>query len=257
MEAPPACAQCQNGHAELDFSLSMAYQPIVDLTERRVMAYEALVRGPLSQPAPSILAQVNSENRYAFDQACRVKAIELASKLNLDTCLSINFLPNAIYQPETCIRTTLAACRRYGILPEQILFEITEAEKVEDPAFLTRIANYYKQIGFRTAIDDFGAGYAGLSLLANFQPDFVKLDMELVRDIHLSPAKQAIVRGMQGVCGELGIEVIVEGIETREELDWFQERAFRYFQGYLFARPGFECLPVPDFSCREPEAMIV
>ena len=248
MIAPNACIQDANGYAPLAFRLAMAYQPIVDLHDGSVMAYEALVRGPHNQPAPSILAQINAGNRYAFDQSCRVRAIETAARLGLEASLSINFMPNAISQPETCIRTTLHACNRHGIAPDQIIFEITEAEKVEDPVFLARIANHYKELGFRTAIDDFGAGYAGLSLLANFQPDYVKLDMELVRDIHLSRAKQAIVKGMQKVCQDLAIEVIVEGVETRDELDWFRELGFRYFQGYFFARPGFESLPLPDFA---------
>lgn len=251
-----ACEQCQDGHAKLDFEIAMAYQPIVDLKDRTVMAYEALVRGINQEPAWDILSKVNADNRYIFDQTCRVKAIETASKLGLGACLSINFMPNAIYNPENCIRTTLAAAAKYKFNPNQIIFEITEAEKVENPAFLAGIAKYYKSIGFRTAIDDFGAGYAGLNLLANFQPDFVKIDMELVRNIHREKPKQAIIKGMQQVCEELDITVIVEGVETLEELDWFRERGFRYFQGYFFARPGFEILPEPDFSLLLPDPVV-
>lgn len=237
-----ACEGCRNGEP-LDFDFTMAFQPIVDLRSREVFGYEALVRGLSGEGAPTILAQVTDANRYRFDQACRVKAVELASSLGLDGYLSINFMPNAIYEPATCIRTTLAAAHRHEFPTERLLFEVSEGEASADKSHLTSILTDYAQRGFKTAIDDFGAGYAGLGLLAEFQPHFLKLDMDLIRDIDYDPVRQAIVRAQVSMCAELGVSVIAEGIESRAESAWLLGAGVHLQQGYLFARPGFEKLP--------------
>lgn len=241
-----SCQECLNG-AGLSFEFSMAFQPIVDIHSNTVFAYEALVRGRHGESAIGILSQVNESNRYRFDQAIRVKAIELASSLNLSTRLSINFLPNAVYRPDTCIRATLEAAKTYHFPIEQIIFEVTEGEKIEDRAHLSNIIQEYKRQGFKTAIDDFGAGYSGLNLLSEFQPDLIKIDLMLVRNIHQDRVKQAILHGIMTVCKEVGIDIIAEGIETKEELDFFAESGIRYVQGFYFAKPEFEKLPVPQF----------
>lgn len=102
-------------------------------------------------------------------------------------------------------------------------------------------------MGLKVAIDDFGAGYSGLNMLAGFQPDQVKIDMNLVRGIERHGPRQAIVRAVAQVCGDLGIDVIAEGVETLAEYAWFAEHVIRLFQGYLFAKPGFESLPRAHF----------
>ncbi len=242
-----SCAACRDPQ-QLPFAFTMAFQPILDLRLGRPAAYEALVRGPEGESATSILAQVNDSNRYRFDQACRVKAIELAASLGLaamDDCrLSINFLPNAVYRPETCIRATLEAAREARLPVDRLMFEVTEGEQVRDADRLAGIFAAYKRQGMITAIDDFGAGYAGLTLLARFQPHVIKLDMELIRDIDSSPVKQAIVAGVMLVCTRLGIDVIAEGVETAAESACLREHDIHLQQGYHFARPGFESLPL-------------
>ncbi|MGQ9805250.1 MAG: EAL domain-containing protein [Chlorobiales bacterium] len=241
-----SCQECLNG-AGLSFEFSMAFQPIVDIHSNSVFAYEALVRGRQGESAFGILSQVNESNRYRFDQAIRVKAIQLASSLSLSTRLSINFLPNAVYRPETCIRATLEAAKTYHFPIEQIIFEVTEGEKIEDRAHLSNIIQEYKRQGFKTAIDDFGAGYSGLNLLSEFQPDLIKIDLALVRNIHQDRVKQAILHGIMTVCKEVGIDIIAEGIETKEEFDFLAESGIHYLQGFYFAKPEFEKLPVPQF----------
>ncbi|MBX9848699.1 MAG: EAL domain-containing protein [Rhodocyclaceae bacterium] len=224
----------------------MAFQPIVDITLRRPFAYEALVRGPNGEGAASVLAKVNDSNRYRFDQACRVKAIELASKLGLhklpNCLLSINFMPNAVYRPETCIRATLEASKQFDFPTDRLMFEVTEGERVEDPTHLVKIFTEYRKQGFVTAIDDFGAGYSGLNLLATFQPQVLKLDMELTRNIDSNLVRQAIVSGVLLVAKKLNITVVAEGVETQAECDCLAAMGVRYIQGYLFARPSLEKL---------------
>tara|TARA_R110000796_G_scaffold63377_6_gene146631 strand:- start:20610 stop:21308 length:699 start_codon:yes stop_codon:yes gene_type:complete len=230
----------------------MAFQPIVDTRDNSIFAYEALIRGLAGEGALEMLSKVNEDNRYIFDQSCRVKAVELASRLQIPCFISINFLPNAVYQAATCIRATLEAARRYNFPTSRLIFEITENEELVDKAHLKSIITEYKRQGFKTAIDDFGAGYSGLNLLAEFQPDIIKLDMAMVRDIDRDPVRQAIVQGILGVCKALNIDVIAEGIESLAELRLLQGMGVHLFQGYLFAKPAFEQLPAVTWPVDEP-----
>ncbi|KQP62796.1 EAL domain-containing protein [Methylobacterium sp. Leaf112] len=244
------CQGCHDGEP-LAFDFTMAFHPIVDIERRSVWGYEALVRGTEGQGAFQILSQVDETNRYKFDQACRVKAIELAGSLflNGDTKLSINFMPNAVYEPAACIRATLEAARRVGFAHEQIMFEFTENERMADVAHVKRIISEYRKQGFVTALDDFGAGYAGLNLLANFLPDLIKLDMELIRGIATSPERQIIIACITTMARELGVTVLAEGVETDAELIALRAAGIHLFQGYLFAKPAIARLPdiyIPD-----------
>lgn len=234
-----ACGDCSSGE-RLTFQFSFAFQPIVDIATRQIFAHEALVRGPAGEGAPSVLSQVNDANRYRFDQACRTKSIKTAAALQMQTRLSINFMPNAIYRPELCIRATLQAARQHGFPLNRIIFETVEGERVDDGKWLAEILREYRRIGFLTAIDDFGAGYAGLNLLADFQPDIIKLDMDLVRRVDQSPARQAIVRGVARICEELGVQLLAEGVETADECLCLRDMGLTLMQGYLFSKPLFE-----------------
>jgi EAL domain-containing protein (putative c-di-GMP-specific phosphodiesterase class I) len=240
-------ARCSACHSEPEHKIdfTMAFQPIVDVERKAVWGYEALVRGPGGQSAASVLDEVDDTNRYWFDQACRVKAIELAAKLFSPTArLSINFMPNAVYEPRACIRATLEASRKFSFDPKRLMFEFTENEEVSDPSHLEKIVIAYKSMGFLTAIDDFGAGHSGLGLLANFQPDVTKIDMKLVRGIERSPARRAIIRSVKSLADELGMSVLAEGIETAEEYDCLKSFGIRLFQGYYFSRPVTAAVPV-------------
>jgi EAL domain-containing protein (putative c-di-GMP-specific phosphodiesterase class I) len=238
------CEGCRDD-VPLPFEFKMAFQPIVDLKSNRVWGYEALVRGPNGESAWSVLSQVTEEIRYRFDQAARVLAIETAGRLyaGRDMKLSINFMPNAVYEPTACIQKSLAAAKRVDFPHKNLMFEFTENERIEDPAHVQKIVEAYKKFGFWTALDDFGAGYAGLGLLARLQPDLIKIDMELLRDIHLSRAKQAIVAGIVGIARELDITVLGEGVENDEELAVLRAAGISLFQGYHFAKPALMALP--------------
>ncbi len=240
-----SCSACREG-IKAPFEFTMAFQPIVDVVHRRVWAYEALVRGRDGQGAKWVLDQVTPDNRYSFDQVCRVKAIELAAQL-FNTCdgplLSINFLPNAVYVPAACIRVTLQAADRTGFPIDRIMLEITESERIDDVEHIKNIIREYKARKLVTAIDDFGAGFAGLGLLAEFQPDVIKLDMDLVRNLHLDQGRVAILKGIMATANLLGLTVVAEGIETIDEARVLHELGIRLMQGFLFARPKLEALP--------------
>jgi EAL domain-containing protein (putative c-di-GMP-specific phosphodiesterase class I) len=227
----------------------MAFQPVVDLERRRIDAYEALVRGPAGEGAGTVLAQLTAENRYSFDQACRVKAIELATALGCaagEARLNINFLPNAVYEPAACIRLTLDAARRTGFPLDRITFEIVEQEELSKEPHLLRIIEEYKRHGFQIALDDFATGYSGLARLAVLRPDIVKLDRVMIQDIAGDPVRRAVVAAMVALCREIGIKLVVEGVETAEEVEILRSVGARFMQGFYFARPAFQALPGLD-----------
>ena len=245
MDSASGCTICRDGNdAPLEFSF--AYQPIVHLGSRTIYAHEALVRGPQGESAGSVLQRIDDANRYRFDQACRVRAIEAACESGLrerdHERLSINFLPHAVYRPELCIQTTLQIARQRDLAIGNVIFEVTEGERIEDGPWFASILQEYKRQGFLTAIDDFGAGYAGLRLLADFQPDLIKLDMDLVRNVDQLAARQAIARAAIRLAEELGIDLVVEGVQSAGERDFFVHEGVRLFQGYLFCEPRFRGL---------------
>ena len=237
------CRRCDGG---LDFEFTMAFQPIVDVAAGAPFAYEALVRGVNGEGAGAILSQVQPCSLYRFDQACRIRALEIADRLGCPCPVSINFLPNAVYEPSACIEATLAVARELGWPESRIMFEVMETEEVRDRAHLQNIVESYNAMGFWTAIDDFGAGYANLELLADLQPDVVKVDRHLVCAIHESPRRQIILETLVTLAARLNIRLVAEGVETGEEAAWLFSAGITLQQGYWFAYPAIEALPTVD-----------
>jgi EAL domain-containing protein (putative c-di-GMP-specific phosphodiesterase class I) len=235
------CTACKTEPTVPD--ITMAFQPIIDIETRDVFAYEALVRPRGGGTAAQVLEQITAANLYAFDQLCRVTAIGLAARLEMRQMLSINFLPNAIYQPAACIQKTLEAANRARFPLNRLIFEVSENEPTRDAKHLKAIFAEYKRHGMVTAIDDFGAGHSGLSMLADFQPDILKIDMALTRAIHVDLVRYKITKGIIALCQDLGITVIAEGVETVDEAVALRELGVKLFQGYLFAKPALEALP--------------
>lgn len=240
------CHACR-GAEERGFDLTMAFQPIVDIHARTVFAYEALVRGKNGDSAQDLLGRITEENRYSFDQECRVKAIELAAKLGVaerGAKLSVNFMPGAVYSPAACIRRTLRAAKENNFPLDAIIFEITEGERVIDVPHLRGIAHEYAKHGFTLALDDFGAGFSGLNLLAELEGvQLVKIDGYLVQKLSESGRANQIVASIAAMCQQLGISVVAECVETKEQVSLLRGCGINLMQGYLFARPETEALP--------------
>ena len=235
------------GDSSTEFDVSFAFQPIVDIASHRVFAYEALVRGRSNEPAGAVFETVDESRLHAFDRAARVQAIGLAAVLGLEAGLSLNFLPESLEIFPDAIQSTLDAASVAGVDARRLLLEVTEGELIRDRLRFVQTLNRYRATGLRLVIDDFGAGYSGLNLLADFQPDVIKLDMHLVRDIDSKGPRQAIVRALIQACDDLGIEFIAEGVETENEYRWFKRIGVTLFQGYYFGHPAFESLSRPTF----------
>ena len=239
-----------HGGSSFDHPISMAFQPIVNVRTGKLYAQEALVRGLDGESAATVLATVTPDNRNAFNQACRLCAIDLAHHRNIvdgDTLLSINLMPNAMDDLSSCMRETVTASERAGLAPERIIFEFTETEQVETSQMVA-ILQAHRDTGFLTAVDDFGAGLSGLLLLTQVQPDIVKIDMGLIRGIDTDKTKQITLRHIASLLNDLGVITVCEGVETQAELEVIRSFGIDLIQGYLIARPSFGLLNCPNLN---------
>jgi EAL domain-containing protein (putative c-di-GMP-specific phosphodiesterase class I) len=216
---------------------AMAFQPIVDLGANRIIAYEALVRGNNGESAREVLSRPGNGNRYAFDQACRHKAVSLASKLGLNCGLHINFLPNSVYEAQSSIAHTVEAAVQFGFPPDRLTFEILECECIRDPYYLRQVIQDHRHHGFNIALDDFGTAFANLSRLINLEPDIIKIDRTFIAGCEHHAAKRAVLAAMIGMGRDLNVKVIFEGIETIAEVETLYALGARLMQGFYFARP--------------------
>ena len=236
---PLSCAKCRPP-ADGEIAIDVAFQPIFDVGTQKVRAYEALVRGPNGESAGSVLQSVTEQDLHRFDQRVRVLAIEKAAVLGIvrtSAALSINISPSAVIEAERCLGQTVAAASRVGLDSRRIVFELTENVQL-DVAHMRAIVGTYSALGFRTALDDFGAGYAGLVTLADVPTDYVKLDIGLIRGIDSSRERRTIVAGLVGMLRALGRQVVAEGVETAAELATVQALGIQMVQGFYLGRPS-------------------
>jgi EAL domain-containing protein (putative c-di-GMP-specific phosphodiesterase class I) len=228
---------------DIGFDFSFAFQPIVNASRNEIISFEALVRGPHGESSDWVFAQVPMHVIPWFDGLCRQKAIQLASRLNIPNLLSLNLSAQGLYEIDMSITATFQASVDSGIPVENIVFEVLESESLTDQRNLVQYLKLIQDFGFKTAIDDFGAGYSGLKLLVKYQPNYIKLDRHLIGNIQDDSVKQCIFSGIRHICQKLSIEIVAEGVETSREYHWLREAGVSFFQGYYFARPAFEALP--------------
>ncbi|PWG63938.1 EAL domain-containing protein [Spiribacter halobius] len=220
------------------------FHPIVHAQQTGVaFAQEALLRGldaggELVPPDRLFGAARSANLLFHLDRSARVAAIRAGRQHGLTTPLFINFNPTAIYDPSFCLRTTWDEIRQSGASPDQFVFEVVESDHVNDPDHLLAILERYRENGFRVALDDLGAGYASLTLLQRMAPDFVKIDRGLIAHVDQDPARQSILEHVVAIAGDLGIEVIAEGVEREAETRWLQDVGVDYLQGFYFAQPA-------------------
>lgn len=226
--------------------LTSFFQPIVSARDGTVFAYEALLRARQPETGALIAAPTILEAceqlclQHVLDQRARQCAIREAAALpNTDARVFINFLPNTIYDPEICLRTTMEAAQTHGVPLSRLVFEVVETESIPDIVRLQRILDYYRSQGVGTAVDDMGAGFSSMEYLSRLRPDFVKIDRALIARAATGEAAarqqlDAIITHAHALNGR----VIAEGIETREQLRLCQEAGADLLQGYLFARPA-------------------
>jgi EAL domain-containing protein (putative c-di-GMP-specific phosphodiesterase class I) len=208
-----------------------------------VHGYECLMRGTRAdgrEAMPGAMLDVAREGdlTFALDLAARRSAILAAARHDIRQRVFVNFTPHAIYDPQSCLRSTVALVDEVGLRREQVVFEVVETERFEDLTLLGRIADYYRERGFGVALDDVGAGYASLNALVALRPDYAKLDMGLTRGVDRDPVRAVVAAKVLEAARELGIRTVVEGVETAAECRWAVDHGADYVQGYYVARPA-------------------
>lgn len=217
------------------------YQPIISLEDGNIFGYEALSRIDSEQCALTIeelfKAAEELNKLWELEELCRRQSLKNASAKPLGKKLFINVDPNIIYDEEFKAGVTHTHLHKYGLSPEDIIFEITERSAIEDMKTFQKSVNHYKNQDYQIAIDDVGSGYSGLNRICALSPDFLKIDMAIVRDIDKDPIKQSLVESFVYFCETSGIQLIGEGIETEEELRTLVKLKVQYGQGYYIQRP--------------------
>ncbi|KGD77911.1 diguanylate phosphodiesterase [Pantoea vagans] len=218
--------------------VSFAFQPIVDPFACEIVSLEALLRGPQGESPLDYFARLTREQLYQVDLQSKKLAFAQAKKLGIEgMTLSINLLPMTLVEVPDAVPFLLNEIAAQGLVPEQVMVEFTENEIISQPEAFEAAIRQLKAAGISLALDDFGAGFAGLSLLTRIQPDKIKIDRAIISDVHKSGPKQAIIHAILKCCASLEIGVIAEGIEQPEEWMWLEAAGVTQFQGFLFSKP--------------------
>ncbi|MTH46041.1 diguanylate phosphodiesterase [Intestinirhabdus alba] len=217
---------------------SFAFQPIVDPFAREVVSLEALLRTAAGESPQMWFAGLCGNEVYEADLRSKQTAFAMAGALNLNgRRLSVNLLPMTLVNIPGAVDTLLREIAANGLVPEQITVEFTESEVISRFDAFAGAVRQLKSAGISVAIDHFGAGFAGLLLLAQFQPDRIKINRELVADVHKSGPRQAIIQAIVKCCSSLEIAISAVGVEKAEEWMWLESAGITQFQGQLFASP--------------------
>jgi EAL domain-containing protein (putative c-di-GMP-specific phosphodiesterase class I) len=223
--------------------LMSVFQPIVHTDDpQNIYAYECLLRGRTVtgqwiMPDRLFGAAHQAGLLERLDSAARNAAVESAAQHRITTPVFVNIYPNAIQHFNSFLETTIAATQATGFPPHHFVFEFVESEEIADVASFLKTLECFRRRGFRVALDDVGAGYASLNVLVHVKPDFMKLDMGLIRDVDTDLYKSRVAAKLLELAQELQVKTVVEGIETVGEWEWSREHGADFAQGYLFARP--------------------
>ena len=217
------------------------YQPIRNLATATAIGWESLARGPIGSALEQPLALFHYAEQMGclldVELICRNAAIRSA-KVAPDRKLFINISPNILMDPSFRAGETRTVIEEMGLRPEQVVFEITEHHAINEYSRFLRLIDHYRTQGYQIAIDDVGAGHSGLVTLVQVKPDFIKIDMELIRGIEADQTKQDIVRAIQQISTGFHAKVVAEGIETAAELNCLISCGIEYGQGYLLGKPA-------------------
>lgn len=231
------------------------FQPIVSIKDTsQIFGYESLLRGLDEQgnillPKPILELATEAGLLPQLDQVARLSAITQVSRYQVSGHIFINFALTSLYDPAFCLRSTVEAIDAAGISHDRVVFEVVESDNPQDLDHLKTVLQYYRDAGFLVALDDLGSGYSSLNLLHQLRPDFIKLDMELIRDVHQDLYKASITEKLLEITQKLNIQTVAEGIECIEELNWLRERGANLAQGYLIAKPSAVAVTItPQFD---------
>ncbi|MBS1209421.1 MAG: hypothetical protein H6R19_1819 [Proteobacteria bacterium] len=224
--------------------LDVVFQPILGLSTRNYLGYEALIR-PRANPMfdnPSDMFEV--AGRYglsnALDRACRTRILEQFASQRVPGTLFLNATPSSLYDPTFQNGETLALIRKLGISPSRVVIEITENQHISDFDRFRDVLTHFRGLGYRIAIDDLGQGMSNLRMWTEIHPDFVKIDRHFIHGISSDALKFQLVRAMHGMAETCGACIIAEGIETADDFRTVRDIGIPFAQGFFIARPAPE-----------------
>lgn len=221
--------------------VQMVYQPVLDLVDRKVIGMEALTRVPRGRfPNPEVLFKIAHQNNtlWTLERICRNRALEGLPRLDDEQKLFLNVEPDSLHDPHLLEQPFSDRLMEAGLRPQQIVLEITERTAIQDFTIVRRMITRCRRQGYRVAMDDVGSGYAGLQAIAEISPDYIKMDMSLVRDIHRHTIKRELVSTIRRFSDSTGITLVAEGVETLDELKSLMNIGVRCAQGFLFSKPA-------------------
>ncbi len=231
-------------------AISTLFQPIISLKTNTIYGYEALSRGPSDSPLHSPINLFDAASRHGriaeLDLLCRELAIKQFGRLNLPAKLFLNTIPAVLLQDDYEHGLTLNFLKKSNLSPSRVVIELTEQYPIDDYRLMRDATEHYRSMGFSIALDDLGAGYAGLRTWSELKPDFVKLDRHFIQNIHEDRTKFQFVKSMLDIAHGIGCKVISEGIEVREEYLANDQLNIDFGQGYYFARPSLKPSRVTD-----------
>jgi diguanylate cyclase (GGDEF)-like protein len=229
------------------------FQPIISLKSAKVYGYEALSRitGPSVFKGPEELFQaaIQYNLAYKLERLCRTRALVRAYDLGVDKKIFLNICPSALELPDHERGVTAALIKELFHMRANVILEITEHRYIDDDRLFQKAVAYYRDQGFKIAIDDLGAGFAGLKMLAQIEPDIVKIDRFLISDIHRSTKKKLLLEAIVTFCHKINTKVVAEGIETKEELDVITGMKIDFGQGYYLAEPAEDLQHCSNEAC--------
>ena len=221
--------------------ITPVYQPIVSLSDGQIFGYEALSRIPGNSPEIRIESLFRLADKmkksWELETLCRKKALKNAKNMDARKKLFLNVNPNIIHDVEFRNGFTKSRLEKYGLNFDNIVFEITERSAIINPETFFYMIKHYKRQNYGIAIDDVGSGYSGLNTINEIRPNIIKLDMNLTRNIDKDEIKQHLCRAMVDFGKNSGIKLIVEGIETKEELQTLINLNVEFGQGYFLGIP--------------------
>jgi EAL domain-containing protein (putative c-di-GMP-specific phosphodiesterase class I) len=234
--------------------LTVYFHPIVNLERRKIYGFECLTRGvkgngEILNPSYLFEAARATDTLFYLDRSCREVSVKTAAVKGLKNYkIFINFIPTVIYDPVFCLQSTIKWAFQLEWNPENLVFEVVETEKVKDFEHLSKILDYYRENGFKTALDDVGTGFSSLEALIKLEPDYIKISRELIEGLDQSPIKLDLAKALIQAVSSHGIEVIAEGVERIEEAKTLYKLGVKLMQGFLFAKPHPEPIYQIDFS---------
>ncbi|RYF55916.1 MAG: diguanylate phosphodiesterase, partial [Comamonadaceae bacterium] len=218
--------------------VQFALQPILDTASGSISCLEVLIRSNTGGSPHDIFSKLSEAELHHLDLHSKVRALELLSRIGVGNVkVAVNLLPRSLTAVPEAVDLLIHWVAEHNLDPEQLIVEVTEDEAISQFDDFLLALKKLRGAGIGVAIDDFGAGHAGLAMLASFQPEKLKIDRQIITGIDADGPRQAIVRAIVGCCRELGISVVAEGVERIEEWIWLRSAGIRLFQGYLFARP--------------------